>query len=441
MKPHRKSTALLSNFTRSAASSKLLALLIPLALLALPSLLLAQAGSLDPTFGNGGIVITNFPGENNTTANAAAIQSDGKILVAGSIPNNQGFGELGVARYRTNGSLDPTFGQGGIVVTTETIPLSAFGIAIQSDGKILVGGARFLSVDAIRYNTDGSLDTTFGSGGIASVRPFPSTAFDAGTGGLALQQDGKILVAAGQALVRFLGNGQVDSSFGTGGVAPLVADATAIRLLSTGKILIASSFNSLVPVASGTIARYTSGGSLDKGFGLNGQISTVGPASAIQPLSNGNFIVAGSFATSIGTPPAPNHYGLALTRYHSNGTVDTTFGTDGGVVTPLVGTTNTVAFALNIQSNGEIVVAGQSGNQPPDGPSNFVLARYTANGQLDITFGSNGTVTTAFGSHTAFVSVLAIQSDGKIVAVGNDEVISGNGSVADSFALARYLSQ
>jgi uncharacterized delta-60 repeat protein len=136
-----------------------------------------------------------------------------------------------------------------------------------------------------------------------------------------------------------------------------------------------------------------------------------------------------------------NHYGLALTRYRSNGTVDTTFGSGGGVVTPLAGITNAVAFALTIQSNGEILVAGQAGNQPPDGPSNFALARYTANGQLDNTFGTKGTVTTAFDSHTAFVSAMAVQSDGKIVAVGNDEVLSGNGSVADSFALARYLSQ
>jgi uncharacterized delta-60 repeat protein len=442
MNNHRQREYIFTNhFMRSNTLSKHLALLLCAAVLALPNLVMAQAGNLDPTFGDGGIVITNFSGENNTIANATAIQSDGKILVAGSIPNNQGFGELGVARYLTNGSLDATFGQGGIVVTIETDPLSAFGIAIQSDGKILVGGGGFLSVDAIRYNTDGSLDSTFGSGGIASVRPFPPTAFSAGTGGLALQLNGKILVAAGQALVRFLGNGQVDSSFGTGGVVPLVANATAIRLLSTGKILIASSFNSLVPAASGTIARYNSNGSLDTGFALNGQISTVGPASAIQPRSDGKFIVAGSFATSVGTPPAPNHYGLALTRYHSNGTVDTTFGTGGGVVTPFAGTTNAVAFALAIQSNGEIVAAGQAGNQPPDGPSSFALARYTANGQPDITFGTNGTVATAFDSHTAFVSALAIQSDGKILAVGNEEVINGNGSVADSFALARYLSQ
>jgi uncharacterized delta-60 repeat protein len=427
------------SFSSCVAFSKPLALYVCAAVFALPTMLMGAPGSLDPTFGTGGIVTTNFGGEDNTVANATAIQSDGKILVAGSIPNNQGFGEAGVARYNTNGSLDPTFGTGGIVVTSEPNPIGLFGIAVQPDGKIVVGGAGFLSANAIRYNTNGSLDTTFGNGGIASVRPFPPTAFDAGTGGLALQADGRILVAAGSALVRLLGNGQVDSTFGTGGVAPLVSNATSITLLSTGKILVASSFNSLVPAPSGTIARYKANGSLDTGFALHGQISTVGPASAIEPLSDGKFIVAGSFATSIGTPPAPNDYGVALTRYTSNGTIDTTFGSHGGVVTPFIGETDAVGFALAIQSNGAIVVAGQAGSQAPDGPSSFALARYTANGQLDTSFGTNGTVTTAFANDTAFVSALAIQPDGKIVAVGNDEVI--NGSVADSFALARYLSQ
>jgi uncharacterized delta-60 repeat protein len=415
------------------------AIFLGAALLSSSALLMAQAGSLDPTFGTGGIVVTTFGGVNNTFASAAAIQSDGKIVVAGLIPPAQDLGEQGLARYNTDGSLDSSFGTGGIVTTNVG---AALGIAILADGKIIVGGAAFLAVQAARYNSNGTLDTTFGTKGIATVRPFSPTAFDASTGGLALQPDGKILVAAGSALVRFLPNGQIDSSFGTGGVAPLVSTATVITLVSGGKILIASSFNSLPPAASGTIARYNSNGSLDTSFGLNGQAATLGPASAIKLLSNGQFLVAGSFQTSIGTPPAPNNFGVALTRYNSNGTIDTTFGSQGGVVTPFTGNIDAVAFALAIQSNGDIVAAGQAGSEAPDGPSSFALARYTANGQLDTSFGTDGTVTTAFDNNTAFVSVVLIQSDGKIVAVGNDETISGDGqSVADSFALARYLAQ
>jgi uncharacterized delta-60 repeat protein len=419
--------------------SKRVAVFLGAALLGSSAQVMAQAGSLDPTFGTGGIVITTFGGANNTVANAAAIQSDGKIVVAGLIPPAQDVGEQGLVRYNPDGSLDSSFGTGGIVTTNAG---AALGIAILSDGKIIVGGAAFLAVQAARYNSNGTLDTTFGTKGIASVRPFSPTAFDASSGGFAVQPDGKILVAAGSALVRFLSNGQPDSSFGTGGVAATVSTATAITLLSSGKILVASSLNSLPPATTGTIARYNSNGSLDTSFGLNGQISTVGPASAIALLSNGQFIVAGSFPTSAGTPPAPDDFGVALTRYTSGGNVDTTFGTNGGVVTPFTGDTDAVAFALAIQSNGAIVAAGQAGSQAPDGPSSFALARYTASGQLDTSFGTDGIVTTAFDNNTAFVSVVLIQSDGKILAVGNDETISGNGqSVADSFALARYLAQ
>ena len=417
-----------------------MACLIGAALLGSSGLLMAQAGSLDPTFGTGGIVTTSFTGFNDAIANVTAIQSDGKILVAGQIPNSQGLGEAGVARYNTDGSLDSSFGTAGVVTTSENV--SIFGIAVLSDGKIVVGGAGFLTVDALRFNSNGSLDTTFGSNGVGSVRPFAPNAFDASSGGMALESDGKILVAAGSALVRFTANGQADSSFGTDGVVPLLSAATAIALLSNGQILITSSFNSLVPVSSGTIARYNSNGSLDTTFALNGQISTVGPASAIALLSGGKFIVAGSFPVSVGTPPAANGYGVALTRYNSNGILDSTFGNNGGVVTPFAGNTDAVAFALAIQSNGEIVAAGQAGSQAPDGPSSFALARFTANGQVDTSFGTNGTVTTAFSHNTAFVSALAIQSDAKIVAVGNDEAISDNGQViVDSFTLARYLAQ
>ena len=135
------------------------------ALLCSSTLLMAQAGSLDPTFGNGGIVTTKTP----TTLSLRLFRVNGKILVAGSIPNSQGVPELGVARYNTNGSLDSSFGNGGFSVISGN---PAFGIAIQSDEKIVIGAAGNLRLLVIRLNTNGSLDTTFGGGGIASFRQF-----------------------------------------------------------------------------------------------------------------------------------------------------------------------------------------------------------------------------------------------------------------------------
>jgi len=408
------------------------------ALLLVPALLMAQAGSLDPTFGTGGIVITSFGGMNTTLATSAVIQSDDKILVAGSLSNSSG---LGVVRYTANGSLDSTFGTGGIVTTPNTGP--AFGIALQSDGKIVVaatGTTASLSLLVLRYNTNGSLDTSFGAGGIASARPFGGIFFGQITGAVAVDTDGRILVASnpplGDAsfLVRFLTNGQLDSSFGTGGAAPMVSLVEAMALLPSGKILIGTGLP--LSAIGGEVTRYSSTGGLDTSFGFDGQATGIGPAAALATLISGKFVSAGSVTSSLEDPPGTNSTGFELIRYNANGTIDTTFGTRGAAVTPFPGNHNAAALALALQSNGDIVVAGEAGDQPSGGPSSFALARYTANGHLDTTFGSGGLVTTAFGNNTASVSVLGIQSDGKIVAIGNDATRN-----SDSFALARYLSQ
>ena len=292
----------------------------------------------------------------------------------------------------------------------------------------------------IRLNTNGSLDTSFGSGGIAS---FPQFGLFYGQliGGVVVQPNGDILVAAlnpangNRAFVRLLTNGQLDSSFGMGGAAGLLAGPQTLTLLPSGNILVASNF----ALTSGGVTRYNSNGSLDRTFGVSGQAPSLGPASAIVPLTNGQFIVAGTLDSA--APPlggaAPQ--GFVLVRYNSNGTIDTTFGTRGGVVTPFPGNAYAAAFAVTVQSNGDIVVAGQTAVNNPvfdQEPSSFALARYTANGQLDTTFGTGGLVTTAFGNGFAFVSALAIQADGKIVAVGN-----GGSDTDDGFTLARHLAQ
>lgn len=421
--------------------SKRVAVLVGTLLLA-PALLMAQAGSLDPTFGTGGIVTTSFGGMKTTLATAAVIQSDGKILVAGALPTSPGVSEAGVVRYTTTGSLDSSFGTGGVVITSGT--QAAFGIALQSDGKIVVaasGTTSTLGIQVIRYNTNGSLDTSFGTGGIANVRPFNGVFFEQLTGALLVEPNGKILVAAdtplgGSDLVSLLTNGQLDLSFGTDGAAPLVSLVEAMALLPSGKILIGTGLP--LSVVGGGVTRYTSTGSLDTSFGFDGQATGIGPSAALATFISGKFIAAGSVTSALATPPGNNSTGFELIRYNANGTIDTTFGTRGAAVTPFPGNSNAAAFALAIQSNGDILLAGQAGDKPNGGPSSFALARYTSNGHLDTTFGVGGLVTTAFGSDTASVSALAIQSDGKIVAVGNDAMPNKS---TDSFALARYLSQ
>jgi len=407
-----------------------------------PTLMMAQAGSLDPTFGKGGIVTTpnTTTGCGQVTNCSVAIQNDGKIVVAGGATTSNGAPELALARYTTYGSLDSTFGNGGIVVEAESNGGAAFGLAIQTDGKIVTAAPNDFDLAVFRFNTNGTLDTTFGTAGVAQFRA-GQLLFAPINGGLALLADGKIVVGVNGVLVRLLTDGQLDSSFGTGGIAPLITGAQALALLSNGKALVASSFT----FNTGGVSRYNSNGSLDKAFGVVGQTPSFGGVATLVALGDGKIIVGSGLAsgttTSAGTPQ-----GFLLTQYNSDGTIDTTFGTRGAVVTNFPGEGFSGVAALAVQSNGDIVAAGVTEAKSPAfgaGPSDFALARYTPNGHLDTTFGKNGRVTTAFGTNggnAAAVSALAIQSDGKIVAVGFDNSLQF-GNPNNGFTLARYLAQ
>ena len=419
---------------KKVAVSHRLSVLVGVMLVGSSTLLMAQAGSLDPTFGTGGIVTT----PNTGAPVAIAIQSDGRILVAGESTSGE-FPTLGLARYNTDGSLDSTFGTGGIVTDNSVSP--AFAMTLQSDGKILAGAIKGASLAVLRFNTNGSLDSTFGSGGIASFGQF-GVFFSPITGGIAVETNATIVVAATThgfgvgVILRLLTNGQLDTSFGTNGAVAPVAIVNTLALAAGGNILIAST--SLM--ANGGAARYDSNGSLDTTFGAAGQVPSLGPASAIAALSNGKLLLAGTLVNAQpsveGIPPQA----FALVRYNSTGTIDATFGIHGAAITPFTGNGFSEALALAVESNGDIVAGGQTGAEPPNfsDPSDFALARYTSNGQLDATFGTDGLVTTSFDNDVAFITALAIQSDGKIVAVGSNNPTQGSNP---GFTLARYLSQ
>jgi uncharacterized delta-60 repeat protein len=421
---------------RNVGAIRSAALLTGAALLSCSALLMAQAGSLDPTFGKNGIVIT----PNTDTAAAMAIQSDGNIVVAGSVIGSNGFPELGLARYTSSGDLDSSFGTGGIVSNPDA---PAFALTIQSNGQILVGSIAGLGFAVLRFNTNGALDTTFGTDGTASFRPFEDLFFSPLTGGIAVLSDGKILVAAaggfgGGVMVRLLSDGQVDTSFGAdgAGAVQLLNAPGTVALLPGGKILVSTT------VGVSLAARYTSTGALDTSFGVSGQVADLG-GNAIIPLTNGEFVAVGSLVTETAPPPAPNNtQGFSVVLYNSKGIIDTTFGTNGATVTTFPPSTYSAAFAVAAQSNGEIVAGGETAPEAPGfagpGPVDFALARYTTTGQLDATFGSAGLVTTDAGNST-FITALAIQSDGKILALG------GNANPASEanpgFTLARYIAQ
>jgi uncharacterized delta-60 repeat protein len=386
--------------------------------LALPALTLAAPGDLDPTFGNGGIVIT---GQGNTldAARAMAIQSDGKIVVVGdgNVTQNNNS-EFAVARYNTDGSLDTSFGGTGIVIISAYHYDRAYAVAIQSDGKIVVAGGMFGSFAIVRYNPNGSLDTSFGGTGI--VFP-PLSAFESYAYAVAIQADGKI-VAAGTsdnpasfdfAVVRYNPNGSLDTTFnGTGIVTTQIGNisvAFSIAIQADGKIIAAGYTG--YPNSNFALVRYNSNGSLDTSFNGTGIVTTpVGGANSVAIQADGKIVAAG---------------GNTLVRYNTDGTLDTSFNGTGKVIIP-VGS-NSVA----IQADGKIVAAGNSGNNTG---SDFAVVRLNPNGSLDTTFNGTGKVTTPVTDGNDFASAVAIQADGKIVAAGG----SSDGSNRFNFTLVRY---
>jgi uncharacterized delta-60 repeat protein len=434
-----------------------LATVIAVTLFARPRPAAAAAdGDLDASFGSGGKIVSDFFGRSNN-ANAIALQSDGKIVVAGHALSASGPPDFALARYHSDGSLDTSFGSGGRV-TTDFAGRSdnAAAVAIQPDGKILAAGGADLGADPgpvpgngqfnfalARYNPDGSLDVSFGAGGKVT------TDFNGGldqASAIALQADNKIVLAgfatAGDphmGLVRYNPNGTLDSSFGTAGRVITNINGTrdfanALAIQIDGRIIAAGSTQtSISSMVMFALARYNSDGSLDQGFGSGGKVITqVVPggdaeddeifALAIQP--DGRIIAAGeaNFAQDFG-----------MVRYLANGSLDNSFGTNGVVTTDFNGHLDNVR-GIGIQVDGKIVLAGAA-NLTTGSTGDFGIARYQPNGALDSTFGTSGRVITDFNSNVDGVRGVVIQSDNKIVAAGSTQTL-GNGD----FALTRYLA-
>ena len=407
------------NLLSSVPFTRHLALLIFLAVFALPSLLMAHAGDPDSTFGTNGIVTTA-----NTSANAAALQSDGKIVVAGSISTMQNPQQPGLLRYNTNGNLDPSFGTSGKVMITGNNAAPAFAVAIQTDGKILAAAPNSLRLTVFRFNTNGSLDNGFGNNGAVAILA-AGFFFPPNSGGLVLQPDGRILVATERIVARLLPNGHLDSTFGSNGAAPTVG-GSSVALLPNGDILIGN---------GNVTSLYAPNESLITNYGVNGQTagfpfdSEGGVAVTTNVSGVTRIITAGSLTTSPSLTFNQTVTGFLLVRYNADGTIDNSFGTHGGVATPFLGNIQARAFAVALQTNGDIVAAGQTA-LTDSSPSDFALVRYNPNGSVDTAFGHNGFVSTSFGTSEAFTNTVLIQIDGKVVAVGN----SNSGTT-----LARYL--
>lgn len=408
----------------------------------------AEPGALDRTFGSGGIVTTGTATQDEN-ANAVAVQPNGKIVAAGarSARGDDATVAMLLARYNRGGSLDAGFGSRGTV--TGPSDSIATAIAVQPDGKIVAAGLTRRAggeIAVARYVARGSLDASFGSGG--------STTIGLGLGAanavtvavaraLALQPDGKIVVAgysyegnrARFTLARLNPDGSLDATFGTAGrVTTEIGDfaaAYALVLQPDGRLVAAGS-SSTGARTEFALARYNRDGSLDSSFGTGGIVTTpIGPRSdnaysvAVQP--DGKIVAAGESERGADS----SRYDFALARYHANGSLDLEFGTGGKATAGF--DTESYGYALVVQPNGKIVLAGPS-YRPDDADHRaFALARFNRNGTLDTGFATGGKVRTPIGADSP-ATALVLQPDGKLLAAGRARIAESNVDVA----LARY---
>jgi uncharacterized delta-60 repeat protein len=388
--------------------------------------------------------------------NALAVQPDGKLVAAGGVNSGGTAGEFAVARFNTDGSLDTGFGTNGSTFTAlATVPPGfangtvARGVALQRDGKILLAGyysagGGLTHVGLVRYNADGSLDPSFGSGGIVQT----AVGSDDYATGVVLQADGKIVVVGSVAangggsdfaVLRYNPDGSPDTTFGTNGVVetpppfPTDAFATGVAVRPDGKIVVGGHTSTSGGDFHFSVLRYNPDGSLDPSFGSGGEVfDNFGPGFSFEGVEALALQADGKIVATGAVLDPSSRVDVALARYNADGSLDTSF--DGtGHATLNVNGTNDSGEAVAVQTNGKIVVAGIYGGP---GGSSSLTARYNTDGTLDAGFGSGGTAIEKFaqgGNDNGHA--LALQADGNIVVAGT----SGEGNSVSNFALARYF--
>lgn len=390
------------------------------------------SGTLDTTFGTDGKVTSApFGGDDSKMLR----QPDGKLVIVGGSSV-----DFVLARFNADGTPDASFGGAG-QVTTDIMGGSnlerARAVALQPDGKLVVAGEGspdFTTnyVTMARYNTDGTLDSSFGVGGKVFNGPVAGRAW-----AVALQADGKIVVAGDQyvdnsqsdfgdiLVARYNANGSLDTGFASSGsrtfdLANGTDQARNVAIQTDGKIVLSGVPVQNTGVEPTVLARLDANGGLDSTFGTGGTliISTarVGHALALQP--DGKLLLAG------GTMGAPSSF--ALVRLNTDGSYDGGFGNGGAVTVSITHPTSGIGdrgTSLALLPDGRIYVAGIAGSINYD----FGLARFTAAGALDTSFAGTGSMVVDFNGLEDGAESIALEPDGKIVLGGYATPTSSDG--------------
>ena len=389
---------------------------------------------IDTGFGIAGkATLEGFGGDRS----GMALQADGKIVMVGGT-----FVDFILARFNADGSIDRSFGIDGKVTTDMGSGLrqeEALAVAIQSDGKIIVVG--YAAIDATppapnlpstfaiaRYNSDGTLDTGFGTGGRVSgnVNGLART--------VAIQPDGKIVLAgdfeielpdgtfaSDIVVARFNANGSLDLPFGTSGTGQVATDVGGapnsgrnVVLQPNGAIVVSGTpqCGSSQPGCNHTdVVRYNANGTLDASFGIGGKLilADVEAGAGLVRQPDGKLVLVGTLAQA--TVPASAR--ILLVRRNGDGSPDTGFGSAGAASTAL--SENASAGGIALQPNGKLVVVG---TRAFSSNANFIVARYNDDGSLDTGFANAGALSIDFFGFTDIGESVLVQPDGRIVVGG-----------------------
>ena len=413
--------------------------------------IIGQAGSLDPTFGIGGMAATSFPGNTNSENGVKIlILPDGKIISAGYL-NNSSF----LYKTSSTGVPDNSFGVNGI---SQIVPFLAISDAlVQNDEKIVITGtpdgySGYGDVKLARFNADGTLDKTFGVNGVATRA---SSGYESDKPVMAIQSDGKILIVKSAIdinnnhginksdffLLRFNSDGSLDNSFGNSGVVMTDFNMTnefneRVVLQPDGKIIVTGTtfYCSGNCYYDGVIARYNSNGTLDNSFSEDGKLiidfgNVIENVDAVFLQTDGKIMLTGNSGSVYS-----GGINFILARINSNGILDNTFDGDGILLSPLINLNFNIKSVL-MQPNGKFIAGG---NMIVDGAFDFAICRFNADGNLDNTFNGNGIFTIDMSGFDSWYDneqlySIALQGDNKVIAIGFANDILTN----TDFALTR----
>lgn len=406
------------------------------------------SGELDQSFGEQGKVITDIFGQTDVLRNVI-IDGNGKVVVGGSATKHSLSDHFAILRYDAAGALDNSFGHQGKVITKKIAPnkevIEGIGaMGIQPDGKIIAAGRGIfhntVGLVVLRYNHDGSLDTSFGEDGSFFTHDSSTNAYPLD---LAIDASNRIIIVAAAwditgensafQVIRLSPDGTLDGNFDDDGkvvteIAPGGDVPRAVKIDKEGRI-VAGGFSG---DSKFVVLRYNDDGSLDKAFAEAG-IATIhfneGGVDSLHALAiqdDGKIIVGGD--VQVGSFAGLRMVDFGLARLTENGKLDETFNNSGTQITYFVQRAASTLWALSLQADGKIVAVGDASIV-----NGLGIARYNVDGSLDETFGEAGKLVLTF-DRTCHWEAVALQEDGKIVAGG----YIFNGKHYD-LALARFF--